>query len=41
MAGNTISETITGPTFGNSTSGTKVFKAVTSVFQIRLFQIAK
>ena len=31
MAGNTISETITGPTFGNSTSGTKVFKAVTSV----------
>ena len=31
MAGNTISETITGPTFGNSTAGTKVFKTVTDI----------
>ncbi len=31
MAGNTISETITGPTFGNSTAGSKVFKTVTDI----------
>ena len=31
MAGNVISETITGPTSGNTTSGTKVFKTVTNV----------
>ena len=31
MAGNTITEIITGPTFGNSTTGSKVFKTVTNV----------
>ena len=31
MAGNIISETITGPTFGNTTSGSKVFKTVTNI----------
>lgn len=31
MAGNSITETITGPTLGNSVNGTKVFKTVTSV----------
>lgn len=31
MAGNSITETITGPTFGNSVTGTKVFKTVSSV----------
>ena len=31
MAGNIISETIAGPTFGNTTSGSKVFKTVTNI----------
>ena len=31
MAGNVITETVSGPTFGNTTSGTKVFKTVTNV----------
>ena len=31
MAGNVITETVAGPTFGNTTSGTKVFKTVTNV----------
>ena len=31
MAGNIITETITGPTFGNTTSGSKVFKTVTNI----------
>ena len=31
MAGNVITEQITGPTFGNTTFGNKVFKTVTSV----------
>ena len=31
MAGNTITEIITGPTFGNTTTGNKVFKTVTNV----------
>ena len=31
MAGNAITETITGPTSGNSTSGSKVFKTVTNI----------
>ena len=31
MAGNIITETITGPTFGNTTSGNKVFNTITNV----------
>ena len=31
MAGNTITETITGPTFGNSSAGSKVFKTVSNI----------
>ena len=31
MAGNVITETVTGPTFGNTTSGDKVFKTVTNI----------
>ena len=29
MAGNTITEVIAGPSFGNTTNGSKVFKTVT------------
>ena len=31
MAGNSVTETITGPTFGNSTEGSQVFKTVTNI----------
>lgn len=31
MAGNVITEIVTGPTFGNTTNGSKVFKTVTNI----------